>query len=150
MRNTKRSKKTIKKIPPPPCPKCGHKAAIRSGRVQQEQRWKCKECNYQYTRIAPRGRPAWQKSLVVFLYNSGMSMHAIASIFHVQPSTILKWLRIYGKEYPAVQETGNVLTMELGDMQKHLKKRRKERLLCIAIDASDFRRNLGITLTHDE
>jgi transposase-like protein len=151
MRNTRRPKKpAVKKLPPPPCPQCGNNEAIRSGRVQQEQRWKCKECNYQYTRLAPRGRPVWQKSLVVFLYNSGMSMHAIAKIFDVQPSTVLKWLRIYGKEYPAVQDTGNILTMELGAMQKHLKKKRKEGVLCIAIDTDDFRKNLGITLTPRE
>src|SRR5579864_8110537 len=92
----KTRKKRAKK-PAPPCPKCGHKYAIRSGAVENKQRWKCKSCFYQYTRIAPRGRPLWQKSLVVFLYSYGVSMHEISRIFQVQPSTVLKWVRLYAR-----------------------------------------------------
>src|SRR4051812_11428347 len=90
---TKRKKST-----PPRCPKCAHRHTIRSGMVQGEQRWKCKSCAYQFTRLVPRGRPLWQKSLVVFLYSYGVSMHTIAKIFHVQPSTVLKWVRLYAQD----------------------------------------------------
>jgi len=133
----------------PPCPKCGRKQAIKSGKVQNEQRWKCKSCAYQYTRSAPRGRPLWQKSLVVFLYSYGMSLHAIAKIFHVQPSTVLKWVRIYAQDYHHKPEAGDILMMGLNDMRQHLKKNTGQNAgtLCIAIDDVTFKKNLGITIT---
>jgi transposase len=137
-----------KKAMPPRCPRCGGRQSIKSGMVQKEQRWKCKACDFQYTRIMPRGRPLWQKSLVVFLYSYGVPMRQIARIFHVQPSTVLKWVRLYAKEY-RTPEMGNVHIMKLAEMQRHIQKRgRKDAArLCIAIDDEAFKQNLGITIT---
>jgi transposase-like protein len=133
----------------PSCPKCGHKQAIKSGQVQGEQRWKCKACAYQYTRVVPRGRPLWQKSLVVFLYSYGMSMHEIGRIFHVQPSTVLKWVRAYAKDHQPKPESGDITLMELNAMQKHLKNlpSKNAGILCIAIGDATFKKNVGITIT---
>jgi transposase-like protein len=148
MSSVKRKTRAVKKDSSPHCPKCGHRHSIKSGMVAGEQRWKCKSCSFQYTRVVPRGRPLWQKSLVVFLYSYGMSMHQIARIFHVQPSTVLKWVRLYGQEHQ-LPESGDILIMKMNEMQRHLKKRgRKDAArLCIAIDDTTFKQNLGITIT---
>jgi transposase len=131
----------------PRCPKCGGRHPIKSGQVQGKQRWKCRGCAYQFTRIIPRGRPLWQKSLVVFLYSNGLSMHAIARIFHVQPSTVLKWVRSYGQNY-AAPESGGVSVVEMPDMQRYVKAlRQNSPTLCIAIDDATFKKSIGITIT---
>jgi len=146
-------KASSKRMAPPSCPKCGGKKSIRSGMVAGQQRWKCKPCDYQYTRLSPRGRPIWQKSLVVFLYSYGVSMHAIAHIFHVQPSTVLKWVRTYAKDYRPTTESGDISMADLSDVQRYLKKvsthksGQKSGTLCIAIGDATFRKNLGITIT---
>ncbi len=143
------ARKQKKALKPQACPKCGQRGAIRSGFAQGEQRWKCKECTYQFTRTRPRGRPLWQKSLVVFLYSYGLSMRSIASIFHVQPSTVFKWVRSYAKDHQPVPEAGDIMIMELNDMHHHLEAASKENsaTLCIAINDATFRKSMGITIT---
>ena len=66
------------------CPKCNSKARVRCGFVNSVQRYKCKECNCQYTRSSARGRPLAQKLLAVTLYMHGMSLNAIAKLMGVQ------------------------------------------------------------------
>lgn len=150
MSTAKRKGSTAKKKElPPRCTKCGHRDAKKNGMALGEQRWKCRSCGYQFTRVEPRGRPFWQKSLVAFLYSYGVSMHAIAKIFQVQPSTILKWVRSYSKHYePKIG--GNISLMELKDMQRHLgqKGKKKKATLCIAIDNETFRKNIGIAISN--
>lgn len=150
MRNGRKKVKAPKSagMVSPWCPRCGHRHTIRSGYIQGEQRWKCKACAYQYTRLAPRGRPLWQKSLVVFLYSYGVSLHAIARIFHVQPSTVLKWVRSYARDHTGAPEKGQVLFMDLEDMRLHLKHAASSELptLWIAINDELFKKSLGITI----
>jgi len=144
-----------KKVLPPSCQRCGNKGTIKSGLVSGKQRWKCKACNYQFMLIGPRGRPLWQKSLVVFLYSYGVSMHTIAKIFHVQPSTVLKWVRSYAKDQRYKSETGNVSITELKDMRRYLQSvsgknsssAKKSAVLCITINDEIFRKSLGIAIT---
>ena len=39
------------------CPKCQHEQVVKNGHTLDKQRWKCKKCNYQFTRTTPRGNP---------------------------------------------------------------------------------------------
>jgi len=134
---------------PKTCPKCASRQVIKSGFVQNQQRWKCKACAYQFTRIAPKGRPLWQKSLVVFLYSYGLSLHQIARIFHVQPSTVLKWVRLYAQDHVPTPEAGVAHMVELTALRHHLKssKSGRESTLCIVIDDATFTQNKGILIS---
>lgn len=108
------------------CPKCGHKHSIKSGKVSGQQRWKCKSCHYQYTRLNQRGRPLWQKSLALLLYCHGMPLHRLATLLKVQPSTVLKWVRSHaGERYVKPEATSAVLVMELEEMWQHLNEQRE-------------------------
>ena len=131
------------------CPKCNGKDVIKNGMVQGEQRWKCKGCSYQYTRDAKRGRPLWQKSLAVFLYSYGVSMHAISRIFDVQPSTILKWVRMYAKDYVHTPEANDVHIMGLAEMQNLLQENisKDPARLFISISDDIFKDSAGISIT---
>ncbi len=132
----------------PACPKCGRKKPIKNGCVGKDQRWKCTACHFQFTRIAPRGRPMWQKSLVVFLYCYGMPLRSIARLFQIQPSTALKWIRHYTKEYQPAMEKGSAEIMGLDKLQKYLKKSGSEHssILCLAISNAGFKKSMGINL----
>jgi transposase-like protein len=132
----------------PPCPKCGKKNPAKSGAVHGKQRWKCASCSLQFTRTIPRGRPLWQKSLVVFLYCYGMPIRSIARLFQVQPSSALKWVRAYAKDYHPAFEEGSVEIMELEGMRRHLKKLKGARssILCLAINNAGFKKSMGISL----
>ncbi len=145
-RSGKSRTRKSKRHPPRHCLKCGFHGVTKNGLVGGEQRWKCKKCAYQFTRTEPRGRPLWQKSLVVFLYSQGVSMHAIAKIFQVQPSTVFKWIRAYGNNKNH-KTAGDVSLMELTDMRSHLNQKGKRApTLCIAIHDKTFKESIGIAI----
>lgn len=145
-------KKEPAKALAPKCPRCNHRRAIKSGLVLGEQRWKCKSCAYQFTRFEPRGRPLWQKSLAVFLYSHGVSLHSIGRIFDVQPSTALKWVRSHSNSYAtASPEKRTVMIMGLKEMAPRLarpqpRKKGGASTLWIAIDDDMFGPGLGISI----
>ena len=85
------------------CPRCQHSHFVKNGHVKQ--RYKCKDCNYQWTENHKRrGRPLAEKALAVFLYCHGLSMNAIAKMLGASPSTILDWVRHFAQCPPPCAE----------------------------------------------
>ena len=132
------------------CPKCNHGHIIKSGMVKGAQRWKCRGCGFQFTRTTPRGKPIWQKSLVVFLYCHGVSMNALAKMFQVQTSSILKWIRKFAKEhYEKPEPKGKAIVMELDEMWHYIKKNGRNSgygKLWIVLQDSSLTGNVGIVM----
>ena len=106
------------------CPRCQQTHFVKNGFVNQKQRYKCKECNYQWTEKTHRGRPIADQALAVFLYCHGPSMNAIAKILRASPSTILRWIRHFGIQHvqPPQPET-HAVVLELDEMWHYLKKK---------------------------
>lgn len=132
------------------CPKCNHDHIIKSGRIKGTQRWKCKGCGFQFTRTTPRGKPIWQKSLVVFLYCHGVSMNSLAKMFQVQTSSILKWIKKFAKEhYEKPDPKGKAIVMELDEMWHYIKKNGRNSgygKLWIVLQDSSLTGNVGIVM----
>jgi transposase-like protein len=107
-----------------PCPRCAHTHCIKNGKVEKRPRYKCKSCGFQFTRLTPGGYPLWQCALAVFLYCHGLSMNAIAKMFSVSPSTILRWIRKFGEQHLQLPEpeTDATVVVELDEMWHYLKK----------------------------
>ncbi len=135
------------------CPKCGYKHSIKSGKVEGQQRWKCKSCSYQYTRMEQRGRPLWQKSLSLFLYCHGVPLYKLARLFGVQPSTILKWVRHHaGGRYIRPEASSVVAIMEKEEMRAymqgaHYASEKNNGELWIAIESEFLEGKMGITIS---
>ena len=107
------------------CPKCQHEHFVKNGHVNEKQRYKCKDCNYQWTEHhTHRGRPLAERALAVFLYCHGLSMNAIAKILRASPSTILQWIRDFANQHaqPPEPQTDTVV-LELDEMWHYLKKK---------------------------
>ena len=51
------------------CPRCQHIHFVKNGFVNEKQRYKCKNCHYQFTRKTPRGKPKTHKTLALLLYH---------------------------------------------------------------------------------
>ena len=123
----------------PPCPKCQSREVVKNGKVQGKQRYKCKSCSLQFTRLTPRGRPAQEKAMAVTLYTQGLSIRAIARLIEVSPSAVLKWIKTFAKthyEKPAPggigkayrRETGELIDWECGGRDKATLSKLMERL----------------------
>ena len=87
------------------CPRCKGEDAVKNGKARGNQRYKCKACGFQFTRLTTRGRPPWQRALAVFLYCRGVSISTVARMFSVSPSTIFKWIRKFGSERTPLPES---------------------------------------------
>lgn len=82
----------------PECPSCAAKEVIKSGHAKGKQRFKCKKCNFQFTRLTPRGYPPETKARVIELYNHGLSIRAAARLQKVSRTTALNWIREFAKK----------------------------------------------------
>ena len=78
----------------PNCPKCSSSKISKNGMVKGVQRYKCKECHFQFTRTTPRGRSAADKALAVTLYLMGVSMNAIGRLLKVSTPAVLGFVGI--------------------------------------------------------
>lgn len=104
----------------PACPKCKSDQVIKSGKVQGKQRFRCKHCNYQFTRTTPRGRPMKEKAMAVILYTLGLSLNVIAKIFNVSTPAVLYWIRAFAianYEKPAPKDA---IIIEIDEMWHYI------------------------------
>ncbi|MBF0426749.1 MAG: IS1 family transposase [Magnetococcales bacterium] len=106
----------------PACPKCSDQATVKNGFLYGKQRFKCKPCGYQFTRLTPRGRPSSEKVLAILLYLHGLSLNAIAKLLCLSTPAVLKWVRKFAQDsYQKPEPTGAVV-VELDEMWHFLKK----------------------------
>ena len=99
----------------PKCPRCGGKS-VKNGTAVNKQRHKCKECKFQFTRLTPKGKPAWMKALALLLYVSGSSLNSIARNLDVSTPTVLEWVRNFAIANYEKPEPGSALIVELDEM----------------------------------
>ena len=104
----------------PPCPKCQSIEVVKNGKVQGKQRYKCKSCSLQFTRLTPRGRPAQEKAMAVTLYTLGLSIRAIARLIGVSPTAVLKWIKTFAKTHYEKPAPGDAIIVELDEMWHYL------------------------------
>ncbi len=81
------------------CFKCASRRLVKNGRVFGRQRYKCKECGYQFTKSAPAGKPLFIKMAVHDLYMFGLSMRAIAAVVGVSAQSVSRWIRKWHPAY---------------------------------------------------
>ncbi len=104
----------------PPCPKCQSIEVVKNGKIQGKQRYKCKSCSLQFTRLTPRGRPAQEKAMAVTLYTLGLSIRAIARLIGVSPTAVLKWIKTFAKTHYEKPAPGDAIIVELDEMWHYL------------------------------
>lgn len=49
------------------CPKCASEGIVKNGRHLDRQRFRCKDCGFQFTRDTPRGRLEPEKAMAILL-----------------------------------------------------------------------------------
>lgn len=99
------------------CPKCNHTKIIKSGFARGHQRFKCKNCNYQYTtEKLDRGKPLWMKLEAILLSCSGMSLNAIGKHLNVSAQSILNWVRTFARDNDEKPEPGEAIVVELEEL----------------------------------
>lgn len=106
------------------CYRCGCERCVKNGFMQGQQRYKCKECRYNFIDKPRRGHPPSTLALAVWLYVSGLSQRRIARLFGVSTVAVMKWIKAFAlKNAPKpVPDGAGVAVVELDEMWHFLKK----------------------------
>ena len=112
------------------CPKCGFTKIVKNGKVFGKQRYQCKKCCYQFTKMAPAGKPMFLKLAVHSLYLSGLSMREIAMLTGVTAQSVSRWIRKWHPAY--MNEIGSktkINAIQGNQLKQFLKISSEEQLL---------------------
>jgi len=101
------------------CKNCKSEKTVKSGRVRGKQRYKCKECGYNFVIGDERTNEkiAALKALCVLLYSLGKgSYNMMGKLFGRNRSLIYRWIREAGlnAEEPAIN--GEITQIEFDEM----------------------------------
>ncbi len=75
------------------CLKCGSEEYVKNGHVFGWQRYKCKSCGYQFTKMGERRKPLNIWLTCHGLYVFGLSMRQIARLIGVSAQTVSRWIK---------------------------------------------------------
>lgn len=131
------------------CPKCLSGKVVKNGMHLEKQRYRCKNCGFQFTRETPRGRPAQEKALAVLLYTMGLSLNAIARIFKVSTPAVLRWVKNFAEKTYEKPEPQEAVIVELDEMWHYLHSKKTNfgsGKLIVAIQVSSLTGNAGLVI----
>ncbi len=136
----------------PSCPKCKCAEVVKNGKVNEKQRFKCKKCSFQFTRLIPRGHAGSEKALAVVLYTLGLSMNAIGKLFNVSAQAVLNWVRnfaITNYEKPVPKDA---IIVELDEMWHFLGSKKNSfgygKLIAEKLENSSIGSAVAVTKRH--
>ena len=98
------------------CPKCGSDNKVKSGKIKEKQRYKCKECGCNYTQAYKHGYRLDKKMLALQLYLEGNGFRGSGRILGVSNVTVLNWIRNFGKsvkEYVLANMPNDIREIEI-------------------------------------
>ncbi len=107
------------------CKKCGGKEHNKNGFVKGHQRYKCKNCGYQFVPTLQKCFDEQTKLIACLLYISGLSLRTIARLLHTSATSVLSWVRKFALDnYEKPQPNSEAVIVQLDEMWHflHLKK----------------------------
>ena len=111
----------------PNCKSCNAERVIKSGKVNEKQRYKCKECGYHFTEGDRRTneRIAAKKAMCVILYSLGKaSFRMLAKIFNTYPSLTYRWIVEAGCKLPKQEIPGDITEIEFDEMWHFIRQKK--------------------------
>jgi transposase-like protein len=89
----------------PACPKCQGNEIVKSGIVNDRQRWKCKKCRYNFT-VEKLGKQidSYYVIKALQLYVEGISYREIERILGVSHVSVMNWVKKYKIRQPEQME----------------------------------------------
>lgn len=132
------------------CTKCGSERVYKSGFVQGEQRYKCKDCGRQFVPTRHHGKSETEKLTAVLLYINGLSLRTIGRLLKVSAAAVLKWVRQYAIEnYEKPKPECNAVVIELDEMWHYLNAKKTSSgsgRLIVALPVSSLTGNAGVVI----
>lgn len=89
----------------PNCPKCGHEKSVKSGVINDRQRFRCKNCGYHFT-VNKMGKQIDSYYVVkaLQLYIEGVSYREIERLLGISHVSVMNWVKKYRIKIPEKNE----------------------------------------------
>ena len=103
----------------PECKNCRSEKVVKNGIVRGKQRYRCKECGYNFVEGDGRTNEkiAAKKAMCVIFYSLGKaSYNMLAHIFDTWPSLVYRWIKEAGAKLPDGEVSGAITQMEFDEM----------------------------------
>ncbi|WP_080055100.1 IS1/IS1595 family N-terminal zinc-binding domain-containing protein [Spirosoma aerolatum] len=85
----------------PKCPKCNSTEAVRNGIVNQRQRFRCRQCNYNFTvDKVGKGISTYYVIKALQLYIEGVSFREIERLLGISHVSVMNWVKKYQIKVP--------------------------------------------------
>ena len=101
------------------CKRCGSTKSQKNGIVAGKQRYRCKDCGYNYREGDNRTSPglAAKKALALLLYAMAKgSFRMIGRILSVDHMQVYRWIREFAAALPEPEVPGGIRHMEFDEM----------------------------------
>ena len=108
------------------CKKYGSSKNIKSGKVNDKQRYECKECGCHFMEgDGTNEKIKAKKALCVLLYSLGKcSFRMLAKIFNTHPSLVYRWIKEASERLPKYQIEDNITEIEFDEMWHFIKSKK--------------------------
>ena len=102
------------------CPKCKSTSNVKNGIVKDKQRYKCKDCGFNYTveYKSTAKRPDIRR-FGLMLYLEGLGFHSIGRLLEVSHVAVISWIKKYGKQVSEIRNDKPVEVMELDELHSY-------------------------------
>ncbi|WP_373802074.1 IS1 family transposase [Bacteroides heparinolyticus] len=102
------------------CPKCKSELKVKNGVIKGVQRYKCKDCNCNYTvSFQQQSEKEKKRRFALSLYLEGLGFHSIGRLLGVSHVSVLNWVRKYGRELTSIRNPRPVKIMELDEIHSY-------------------------------
>ena len=107
------------------CKKCESTSIVKAGFINENQRYKCKECGCLFQPNRIKGKPENIKRLAILLYLCGLSMRTIAKIVKSDVHAVYRWIKKFAENnYEKPTPTSSKVIVELDEMWHYIKSKK--------------------------
>ena len=93
------------------CVKCESENICKNGLISEKQRYKCKNCGYNFTTGRP-SKPLYLKRLALELYLEGLGFRSIGRILKVSNVAVLNWIKSFGQKVEELRKNDEISVVE--------------------------------------
>ena len=109
------------------CKNCQSRHIVKNGIVRNQQRYKCKECGYNFVEGDKRFKQSTKvkKALAIILYSlSRASFRFLAKLFNTNVSQTYRWIRREGDLFSEEEVSGEIQEIEIDEMWHYIQSKK--------------------------
>jgi transposase len=97
------------------CVKCASENVCKNGFISEKQRYKCKNCGYNFTKGRP-SKPLHLKRLALQLYLEGLGFRSIGKVLKVSHVSVHNWIRNFGQKIEELRKNNEISIVKIDEM----------------------------------